>query len=100
VPAKTLEGATLTIEGNKHTVKVGKQTYKGTHKLDTTKSPKTIDITDTEGPFKGKTVKGIYELKGDEFRICYSLPGKDRPKSFTAKEGTGYHSHVWKRAKK
>jgi len=95
-----LKGTRLTIEGNKHTVKVGETTYKGTHKLGPSKDPKTIDIMDTEGPFKGKTVKGIYQLTADEFRICYSPPGKDRPRDFTAKAGSGHHSHVWKRVKK
>ena len=97
---EVLKSGRLTIDGDKHTVKVGDTTYKGTHKLDPTKKPKTMDITDTEGPFKDKTVLAIFELDGDEFKICYSLPGKDRPKDFAAKEGTGYHCHVWKREKK
>ncbi len=100
VSADTLKGSMLTIAGDNHTVKMGDATYKGTHKLDATKKPKTIDITDTEGPFKDKTVLGIYELDGDTFKLCYSDPGKDRPKDFTAKEGTGYHCHVWMREKK
>jgi uncharacterized protein (TIGR03067 family) len=97
---KTVKGARLVIEGDRHTVKVGRNTYKGTHKLNMSKSPKTIDISDTEGPFKGKTVLGIYELDGDEFKICYAPPGKPRPKDFTAKAGSGHRSHVWKRQKK
>jgi uncharacterized protein (TIGR03067 family) len=97
---EALENTRLSIAGNRHTVKVGETTYKGTHKLDATKRPKTIDISDTEGPFKGKTVLGIYELDGDQFRICYAPPGKDRPKDFSAKAGTGHRSHVWKRQKK
>jgi uncharacterized protein (TIGR03067 family) len=100
VSAKRLEGARLTFEGENHTVEMGGKTYKGTHKLDATKKPKTIDITDTDGPFKGKTVLGIYQLKGDQFRICYAPPGKDRPEDFKAKAGSGHRSHVWKREKK
>jgi len=95
-----LKDSRLTFEEDKHTVKVDGKTYKGTHTLDATKKPKTIDVMDTEGPFKGKTVLGIYELDGDEFKICYAAPGKDRPKDFSAKAGTGHHSHVWKREKK
>jgi uncharacterized protein (TIGR03067 family) len=95
-----IKNSKLTIEGEKHTVKVGDNTYKGTHKVDATKKPKTMDITDTDGPFKDKTVLAIYEVDGDTFKICYAAPGKDRPKEFSAKEGTGYHSHVWKREKK
>jgi uncharacterized protein (TIGR03067 family) len=97
---EALKGARLTVEGDKHTVKEGDTTYRGTHKLDPATKPKSIDITDSEGPFKGKTVLGIYELDGDEFRICYAPPGKDRPKDFSAKAGTGHRSHVWKREKK
>lgn len=97
---EAVKNARLTFEGDKHTVKLGDTTYKGTHKLDPTKKPKTIDISDTDGPFKGKTVLGIYELDGNEFTICYAPPGKDRPKNFSAKAGMGYHLHVWKREKK
>jgi uncharacterized protein (TIGR03067 family) len=100
VAAKTLEGARLSIKGDSHTVEVSGKTYKGTHKLDPAKRPRTIDITDTEGPFKDMTVLGIYEVKKDEFRICYALPGKDRPREFSAKAGSGHHFHIWKRAKK
>ncbi len=95
-----IKGARLTFEGDKHTVKEGDTTYKGTQKLDATRSPKTIDITDTEGPYKGKTIMGVYELKGDEFRLCYDPSGKGRPKDFEAKAGSGYRCHVWKREKK
>jgi len=96
---ESLKNARLTFEGDKHTVKVGDTTFTGTHKLDSTKKPKTIDISDTDGPFKGKTVLGIYELDGNEFRLCYAPPGKDRPKDFSAKAGTGNRFHVWKREK-
>ncbi len=100
VSADALKKSRLTFEGDKHTVKEGDTIFKGTHKLEPTKTPKAIDITDTEGPFKGKTVLGIYVLDGDEFKICYALPGKDRPEKFSAKAGTGYRLHVWKREKK
>jgi uncharacterized protein (TIGR03067 family) len=100
VPEKTLSSAKLVIAGDRHTVTVGEQTYKGTHKLGSAGGHKTIDITDTEGPFAGKTVLGIYELEGDNFKISYAPPGQDRPKDFTAKAGSGQHAHVWKREKK
>jgi len=97
---EALKNARLTFEGDKHTVKIDDTTFTGTHKLDPTNKPRTIDISDTDGPFKGKTVLGIYELDGNEFKICYAPPGKDRPKDFSAKAGTGYRYHVWKREKK
>ena len=37
----------------------------GTQKLDPSKSPKTLDVTVTEGLNKGAVMLGIYELGGD-----------------------------------
>src|SRR4051812_37451828 len=63
LPEDTIKSAKLTIAGDKHTVNVGTDTIIGTHKLDASKKPKEIDATDTEGPFKGKTVFGIYKVE-------------------------------------
>lgn len=97
---QVVKNAKLTIVGDKHSVKVGDDTIIGTHKVDQAKKPAQIDATDTEGPFKGKTVQGIYELDGDNFKVCFAEPGKDRPKEFSTKSGTGHILHVWKREKK
>ncbi|OAI54878.1 hypothetical protein AYO44_14100 [Planctomycetaceae bacterium SCGC AG-212-F19] len=100
LPEPSVKTAKLVIKGDQHDVRIGDDTFKGTHKLDPTKKPKTIDATDTEGPFKGKTVLGIYELDGDSFKVCFAEPGKDRPKEFSTKSGTGHILHVWKKEKK
>lgn len=100
IPDDVLKGAKLFIKGDTHYVKVGGATYSGKHTIDADKKPKTIDIKDTAGPFKDMTVLGIYSIDGDDFKICYAPPGKDRPKDFEAKEGSGNHLHVWKREKK
>lgn len=97
---KTLTAARLRIKGEAHTVHVGEDTMKGTHKLDPTKKPKTIDVQDTEGPFKDMTLLGIYQFKDDEFSVCFAAPGKERPSEFTTKSGTGHIFHIWKRQKK
>jgi uncharacterized protein (TIGR03067 family) len=58
------------------------------YKLGVEKDLGTIDITPLKGPEKGKTVKGLYELKGDELKLCFpDEPGKERPKEFTSKGG-------------
>ncbi len=100
VAEQTIKAAKLVIKGDQHDVKIGDEGYKGTHKIDPSKKPKTIDATDTDGPFKGKTVHGIYELDGDTFKVCFAKPGEDRPKEFSTKSGTGHILHVWKREKK
>jgi uncharacterized protein (TIGR03067 family) len=71
----------------------------GTFTLDPTKTPKWTDSMNGTGPDKGKTWKGIYELEGDTQKVCLAPPGKDRPKEFATKAGSGYILQVWKREK-
>lgn len=97
--ADVLKNSKLVIKGDEHDVKVGDDIYKGTHKIDPSKTPKTIDASDVEGVNKGKTMLGIYELTADELKVCFAPAGKDRPKEFSAKKGTGHMLHVWKREK-
>jgi len=77
-----------------------KRVMKAKFKIDPIKKPKTIDYTVTDGPEKGKTVLGIYELDGDTVKFCFSAPDKERPSEFTAKEGSGRTLSLWKRNKK
>jgi uncharacterized protein (TIGR03067 family) len=58
-----------------------------------------MDITFEEGPHKGEVMKAIYEVKGDELRICHGEAGQDRPRAFTSK-AAGETLVVWKRVKK
>jgi uncharacterized protein (TIGR03067 family) len=94
-----MKDSLLVIVGNKHTVKVGDTKIVGTHKVDPTGRPKTIDAMDTEGPFKDKTVLGIYEIQGDTFTVCFAPPGKPRPLEFTTKSGKATIYHTWQRQK-
>jgi uncharacterized protein (TIGR03067 family) len=74
-------------------------TYRGTFKLDLSKKPKEIDVVFTEGPEKGKTSLGIYELEGDVYKVCIGLTGKKRPTEFISKPGSGHVLEVLKRQK-
>ena len=65
--------------------------------FDATTKPKSIDAKATAGPYKDKTLLGIYRIQGDEFTVCFAAPGKERPKDFTTKSGTGTLVHIWKR---
>lgn len=99
LPADVVKKAKLVIKGDTHDVVVGDKVFKGTQKLDTSKKPMEIDSSDTEGPWKGKTAKGIFDLKDDTFKVCFAAPDKDRPKEFSTKTGTGVLLHVWKKEK-
>ena len=94
------ENGSWTIHGESLLVKSKDRTGTIAIKIDATKTPKAIDIIDTEGAAKGKPARGIYEIKGDELRICVADAGKDRPTEFPAKEGTGWTVLTFKRAKK
>ena len=78
------------FEKDAFTLKQGdKVLLKGTFKLDITRSPKTIDITITEGGPKGKTMLGIWEIDREGLRWCVAEPGaKDRPTAFATNRGS------------
>lgn len=66
----------------------GKKRVEGTYTVDTSKTPKTMDITLTQA--KG-TVLAIYELNGDTLKLCHYLgpkASKERPKAFAADKQT------------
>jgi uncharacterized protein (TIGR03067 family) len=58
-----------------------------THKLDLSKKPAWIDITYTSGPGKGKTVKGIFEVKDDVLTFSHGSENGERPTSFDDPRG-------------
>ncbi|MFL5328272.1 MAG: TIGR03067 domain-containing protein [Gemmataceae bacterium] len=68
--------------------------------IDADKKPKTIDYQVSDGPTKGKTQLGIYEIEGDTVKFCFARPDQARPTDFTSKPGSGWTSSVWKRDKK
>jgi uncharacterized protein (TIGR03067 family) len=82
-----------------NTVLVGEMSDEGTVKRDPGKSPKTMDITGKKGPNVGKTFLCIYELKGDDLRVCYDLSGKARPTEFGTKADTLLFLVTYRRAK-
>src|SRR5262249_36972716 len=100
-PADELKGLTVTFAGDKYTVKKGDEVIQvGVQKLAPAKSPKTIDVTVTDGPNKGAVMLGIYEIDGDTLTVCFDEEGKKRPTEFKSPAGSGTFVNVHKRAKK
>jgi uncharacterized protein (TIGR03067 family) len=97
VTEETVKTSTLTLQGNKYTVKLGDDKFRGHQKVDPTKSPKEIDATDTNGANKGKMMLGIYKLEQGVFTVYFAPSGKDRPKEFASKTNPGELMHVWKK---
>ena len=101
LPDDIISTGSLTIKGNTYKTELfGQVTDEGTFTIDPSKKPKTMDYMVTDGPNKGKTQLGIYELDGDTAKFCFAVPGAERPTDFTSKEGSGRTLSVWKKEKK
>ena len=48
-----------------------------------------FDVTSLDGPFKGKTEAGIYELEEGRLRVCLRAMEKGRPTEFATTAGSG-----------
>ncbi len=99
MPEETVKSGKRIARDGETTINIGGQVYfKAKFSIHPTKKPKAIDYAMTEGPTKGKTHLGIYELNGDMVKFCFAAPGQDRPTEFTANEGSQRTLSVWKRA--
>jgi uncharacterized protein (TIGR03067 family) len=100
IPDEIRPTAKRVCKGNETTVTFGTQlVMQATFTIDPTKMPKTIDYQATDGPTKGKTHLGIYEIDGDTVKYCFAAPDNARPPDFTSKPGERQTLSVWKRAK-
>jgi uncharacterized protein (TIGR03067 family) len=97
LPEATFKDSRLIMDGDKFIARDPQATYRGTFTVSVNQKPKTIDVTFTEGPEKGKSFKGIYELQGDTYKVCLALPGKDRPTEFVSKPESGHVLEVLRR---
>ena len=101
LPAEYVQGAKRVARNGETAVTIGGRLFmKARYTVDLGKSPKAIDYAMTDGPTKGKTQLGIYELDGDTVKFCFAAPGKERPKDFTTAAGSGRTLSVWKRTRK
>jgi uncharacterized protein (TIGR03067 family) len=77
-----------------------KEPIQGDISLDPTKKPRQMDWVRATEPGRGKKMHAIYEWLGeDQYRVCFSPPGKDRPSEFKTRPGSGHILHVWKRVR-
>ena len=96
---EVLKTISLKLDNGKYEVFVGVQPDKGTYTIDSTTEPRSMTITGTDGPNKGRTYPAIYELKGDTLRICYDLSGAKRPTEFKTRAGTKLYLVTYNRLK-
>ena len=65
--------------------------------LDSSTSPKSISFEFAAGALKGQKRHGIYELAGNQLKLCYGPAEKAKPTTFAAPEKSGYYLEVWAR---
>jgi uncharacterized protein (TIGR03067 family) len=100
MPDTMVRESTRVCSGDETTVTVGGQLImKAKFTLDPSRKPKTIDYQVIDGPTKGKTHLGIYEVNGDTLQFCFGAPGAERPTDFTSAPGDQRTWSVWKRRK-
>ncbi len=90
MPAGASGGSKIVVKGDRFTTISMGATYNGIVTLDSAKRPKTFDLKFTAGPEKGNTSVGIYELNGDDWKICLTVTGNTRPTGFATKPGSGH----------
>jgi uncharacterized protein (TIGR03067 family) len=95
-PAASFRDARLTLKGDRFISTDARGTVHGTFKADAEASPKSIDVTFTDGPDAGQTLLGVYTLDGDTYRACFAPSGKPRPAGL---DGTPGAISVLKRLK-
>jgi uncharacterized protein (TIGR03067 family) len=98
---KVQPGTRAINAGDKFVIKRGAEVVAaGTMKLDPSKTPKASEATYTDGPDKGKTFKGIYQIDGDTVKFCRAgSPDQERPTGFKTKPGSGQFVAAYKRSK-
>jgi uncharacterized protein (TIGR03067 family) len=88
------KGDKATVTGNKA---IQKEYAKISFKLDPSTMPRIVDLTVSDGSQLNAVMEGIYEIKGDEMRLCVKVFGKDRPLEFASPEGASIALLVMKR---
>lgn len=97
-PAEAVKDLTVTFKDSTVTIGAGAAKEEAGFKLDPSKKPGAIDITP---PGKAdRAVQGIYELKGDDLKLCWRKGGEERPAKFESTEDNGVSLLVLKRDKK
>lgn len=79
----------IVVNGRQFTTIAMGAVYEGTIEVDDSARPRTFDLHFTSGPEAGNTSLGIYELKGDTWKICLTLFGSKRPTKFATSAGSG-----------
>lgn len=98
VPIDNLAGTSLTVKGDRYTVRVKDFVLSMQVTLDPGKDPFEIDLLVLDGANKDQIHKGIYRFENGVFRSVRGLsPELGRPRDFGTWPNSGYVMGTWKR---
>ncbi len=100
MPASILASSRILMDGDRFRTESPEANYEGIFNINVEAEPHEIDIEFVEGPEAGNWNYGIFQLEGDELRICLDMSGKSRPKAFAAPKGSGHACESLRRASK
>jgi uncharacterized protein (TIGR03067 family) len=71
--------------------------FEGLMRVDVSRKPKSFSIKFTRGPEKGNVNHGIYELRGDRWKLCIATKGGPAPHDFVSEPGSGFAIEILER---
>jgi uncharacterized protein (TIGR03067 family) len=89
-----IKGDQIVVQGNDA---VRKEYARLRFTLDPTTMPKIFDLTVTDGIQAKTKMEGIYQMKGDDLKLCVRIFGLNRPNEFAAAAGSSNALLVLKR---
>lgn len=98
-PSEQLKGWVMAVKNDHLTIEgPSKARIEADFALDPTATPKGIDLAFFSNQTRGRTVWGIYEIRGETLRICVApAAAKGRPRDFTATSANGCALYVFAR---
>ncbi len=94
------QGGMVEMEGERFSTRARGAVHAGTIELNAEVVPNEFKMKFTEGPEKGNTNNGIYELDGDRWKICLNMKGGPAPTEFATSPGSGRALETLDRAKR
>lgn len=85
IPASEMKGARWSFKGEEVQMAILGERPKFSAKLDSSKTPKQIDLVHLDGPRKGQTIQNIFKFENDRLVICgrsAAAQKKGRPMQF------------------
>lgn len=97
----TLENAQdtrLVFTAKTYAIRKGKDTLeRGAYHVEAGPGLASIDLRPENGPDKGRTLKGVYQIEGGALLMCIGTPSAPRPTALAATSGTNHLLFTYKK---